>query len=113
MKILSKEKRQLLVRVAQLRLDGLTEAQIGQKLDPKRGQPAVAKLLEEVKEYRLVRYEIDADAAITGNRDQELSNDLRKAFELESAHAIKVAEDLDNDELHVALANYTAENVRP
>ena len=114
MPTLSKEKRQLLVRVARLRYaDRLTEARIGQKLDPPRGQPAVAKLLEEIQEYRLARYEIDADAAITGDRDHELSGELHKAYGLESAHAIKVAEDVDDDELHVALANYTAETIRP
>jgi DNA-binding transcriptional regulator LsrR (DeoR family) len=114
MDILSKIERELLVRVSRLRyVDDLTQKEIGDKLAPKRRQSAVSKLLDQGKPYRLARHEIDADAAITGDRDPVLSYDLCKDFALESAEAVKVAEDLDDDGLHVALANYTAEVVRP
>jgi hypothetical protein len=114
MQILSRENRDLLVRVSRLKwVDGLTQKEIGAKLDPERLQSEVSKLLNQGKPYRLVRHEVDANTAITGDRDQERSNELREKFGLESAEAIKVAEDLDNDGVHVALANYTAEVVRP
>ena len=111
--MLSKEKRELLVRVARLRyINEYTQRRIGLKLEPQKKQPAVAKLLEEAQRRGVVRHEIDADATITGEEDQELSDQLRKAFGLDTAHAIELPEDLDSDELHVALANYTAEIVR-
>src|SRR5262249_61012413 len=111
--VVSKERRELLVRVGQLRYgSGLTQQRIGEKLEPRRNQSTIAKLLEEALDSGVVRYEIDADAAITGKEDPALSDDLCKAFGLDTAHAIEVANGSDADEVHVALANYTAGIVR-
>lgn len=111
--MLARERRDLIVRVARLRhLNGLTQGRIGQKLQPAKKQPAVAKLLEDAKSCGVVRYEIDADAVITGEQEHELSDDLRKAFALDSAYAVDFAQDLTSDEIPVGLANFTADTVR-
>jgi hypothetical protein len=81
-------------------------------LEPTRKQPAIAKLLDEARDCGVVRIDIDADAVIIGKEDEDLSDELRRAFALDSAHVIEFATDLDNDEVAVGLANYAAENIR-
>jgi len=109
----TRERRDLIVRVARLRhLNGLTQSRIGQKLQPEKKQSAVAKLLDDAEKYGVVRYGIDAEAIITGEQELELSDDLRKAFALDSAYAVDFAPDLTGDELPVGLANFAADKIR-
>ena len=110
--MLTKEKRENLVRAAQLSALGLSQKKIGAKLSKPHKQPAVAKLLQEAKLCGIIRTEIDPDAVFTGEPDLELSDQLRKAFSLETARVLEVPADFDTDELHIALANATALSVR-
>lgn len=109
----TKERRDLMVRVARLRyVHGLTQGRIGKKLQAVKKQPAIAKLLDEAESCGVVRYDIDAEAVITGEEEHELSDDLRKAFALDSAYAVEFAQDLTSDEVPLGLANFTADKVR-
>lgn len=107
-----REKRIVLVQVAQANAYGLSQKQIGEGLESRRSQSAVSKLLKEAEEYGVIRKEIDADAALWGIPDKESSARLRKAYELETARVFRVPDDCDTDEVQIALANGIAPSAR-
>jgi len=82
------------------------EKEIGDKLDPKIGQPAVARLLREARKRGVVGFDIDPKFAVIGSEDESLSRELQKRFGLKDALVIELPDDISKDDLHVALANH-------
>ena len=83
-----------------------SEKEIGERLDPKIGQPAVARLLREARKRGVVGFEIDPKFAVIGSEDESLSREVQRRFRLKNAMVIELPDNISKDDLHIALANH-------
>jgi DNA-binding transcriptional regulator LsrR (DeoR family) len=90
----------------QFYLDERREKEIGGKLSPPITQPAVARLLQEARERRVVWFDIDDTFALIGDEDKWLSRELQDRFQLKGALVVDIPEGTPNNHLHFALANH-------
>jgi len=101
----------LLAQVAYLHyVKEMTQARIGQRIG--KHQATVNRLLKDARNLGVVHSVIDVDSAVTGTEDNLQADELREAFNLKDALVVDVGDFSNSDDVHIALANAAASQVR-